>query len=171
MTQTQFQLFLGRNIPDAGKITDEMMSDFIKSEVSTRFDGFTVTDGTGFWKGEQEKVAIITFVTADGSTKVQEIADSFKESFRQDSVLMTETQLPVCQFIQWHTQYRHTAPIGYNRYIRQIILSLCQHYITRIYFSQSLKKCKSASLTMTKISKLKSQTIVLRSYVNDPKIY
>ena len=57
MTQTQFQLFLGRNIPDAGK------------------------------------------VTADGSTKVQEIADSFKESFRQDSVLMTETQLPVCQFI------------------------------------------------------------------------
>ena len=99
MKQTQFQLFLGRNIPDAGKITDEMMSDFIKSEVSTRFDGFTVTDGTGFWKGEQEKVAIITFVTADGSTKVQEIADSFKESFRQDSVLMTETQLPVCQFI------------------------------------------------------------------------
>ena len=93
MTQTQFQLFLGRNI------TDEMMSDFIKNEVSTRFDGFTVTDGTGFWKGEQEKVAIITFVTADGSTKVQEIADSFKESFRQDSVLMTETQLPVCQFI------------------------------------------------------------------------
>ena len=47
MKQTQFQLFLGRNIPDAGKITDEMMSDFIKSEVSTRFDGFTVTDGTG----------------------------------------------------------------------------------------------------------------------------
>ena len=96
---TQFQLFLGRNIPDAGSITTEMMNDFINDEVSTRFDGFTVTDGTGFWKGEREKVAIITFVTADGSTKVQEIADSFKESFRQDSVLMTEQPLPVCQFI------------------------------------------------------------------------
>ena len=46
MTQTQFQLFLGRNIPDAGKITDEMMSDFIKSEVSTRFDGFTAVSYT-----------------------------------------------------------------------------------------------------------------------------
>ena len=98
-TTTQFQLFLGRNIPDAGKVTQEMMNDFIADEVATRFDGFIVTEGTGFWKGKQEKVAIITFITADGSTKVQEIADSFKESFRQDSVLMTETQLPVCQLI------------------------------------------------------------------------
>ena len=96
---TQFQLFLGRNIPDAGKVTNEMMNDFINDEVSTRFDGFTVTDGKGFWKGEQEKVTIITFITADGQTKVQEIADSFKESFRQDSVLMTEQPLPVCQFV------------------------------------------------------------------------
>ena len=42
-TTTQFQLFLGRNIPDAGSVTQEMMNDFITDEVATRFDGFTVT--------------------------------------------------------------------------------------------------------------------------------
>ena len=99
MKQTQFQLFLGRNIPDAGKVTAEMMNDFIKDEVSPRFDGFTITEGTGFWKGEQENVTIITFITADGKTKVHQIADAFKTSFRQDSVLMTEQQLPVCQLV------------------------------------------------------------------------
>tara|TARA_B100002019_G_scaffold280562_1_gene283642 strand:- start:115 stop:429 length:315 start_codon:yes stop_codon:yes gene_type:complete len=98
MTQTQFQLFLGRNIPDAGKVTNEMLDAFIATEVTSRFDGFTVTEGIGFWKGQQEKVTILTFIT-DEATKVAEIADAFKSAFRQDSVLMTEMQMPVCQFV------------------------------------------------------------------------
>ena len=115
MTQTQFQLFLGRNIPDAGQVTPEMMNDFINDEVSPRFDGFTITEGTGFWKGQQEKVTIITFITADGKTKVHQIADAFKTSFRQDSVLMTEQQLPVCQLVQWHTVCLHVHIMHYNK--------------------------------------------------------
>ena len=98
MTQTQFQLFLGRNIPDAGKVTNEMLDAFIATEVTSRFDGFTVTEGIGFWKGQQEKVTFLTFIT-DEATKVAEIADAFKSAFRQDSVLMTEMQMPVCQFV------------------------------------------------------------------------
>ena len=98
MKQTQFQLFLGRNIPDAGKVTNEMLDAFIATEVTSRFDGFTVTEGIGFWKGQQEKVTILTFIT-DEATKVAEIADAFKSAFRQDSVLMTEMQMPVCQFV------------------------------------------------------------------------
>jgi hypothetical protein len=46
----QFQLFLGRNIPDAGTISKAMMQTFIREEVCPRFDGFTVTEGVGFWK-------------------------------------------------------------------------------------------------------------------------
>jgi len=94
----QFQLFLGRNSPSAGTVTKGMMSDFIRQEVSPRFDGFTMTEGVGFWKGEQESVTILTFIT-DEAHKVAEIADAFKVAFRQESVLMTETALPVCQFV------------------------------------------------------------------------
>jgi hypothetical protein len=94
----QFQLFLGRNIPDSGTVTKAMMTRFIREEVCPRFDGFTVTEGVGFWKGEQEQVTILTFITDDADS-VAEIAEAFKVAFRQESVLMTEVALPVCQFV------------------------------------------------------------------------
>lgn len=94
----QFQLFLGRNIPDAGTVTKAMMQQFIREHVCIRFDGFTVTEGVGFWKGEQENVTILTFITDDVDS-VREVADAFKTAFRQESVLMTEVALPVCQFV------------------------------------------------------------------------
>ena len=94
----QFQLFLGRNIPDAGQVTPGMMQTFIREQVCPRFDGFTVTEGVGFWKGEQEQVTILTFITDDADS-VAEIAEAFKVAFRQESVLMTEVALPVCQFV------------------------------------------------------------------------
>mgnify|MGYP001255764974 CR=1 FL=1 len=94
----QFQLFLGRNIRNAGKISKAMMSEFIHQEVATRFDAFTITEGIGFWKGEQENVTILTFITEEAH-KVSEIADAFKVAFRQETVLMTEMPLPVCQFV------------------------------------------------------------------------
>jgi hypothetical protein len=94
----QFQLFLGRNIPDAGKVSKAMMQTFIREEVCPRFDGFTVTEGVGFWKGDQENVTILTFIT-DEVDNVREIADAFKTAFRQESVLMTELALPVVQFV------------------------------------------------------------------------
>ena len=94
----QFQLFLGRNIPDSGTVTKAMMTRFIREQVCPRFDGFTVTEGVGFWKGEQEQVTILTFIT-DDSDSVAAIAEAFKTAFRQESVLMTQQALPVCQFV------------------------------------------------------------------------
>jgi hypothetical protein len=85
-TPVQFQLFLGRNIPDSGTVTKAMMQAFIREQVCPRFDGFTVTEGVGFWKG-------------DDAASVAEIAEAFKTAFRQESVLMTELALPVCQFV------------------------------------------------------------------------
>ena len=94
----QFQLFLGRNIPDAGKISKAMMQTFVREQVCPRFDGFTVTEGVGFWKGEQEQVTILTFITDDADS-VAEIAEAFKVAFRQESVLMTELAHRQCQFV------------------------------------------------------------------------
>ena len=98
MNKTQFQLYLGRNIPGSGKVSKALIQEFIAQEVTPRFDGFTMTEGVGFWKGEQESVTILTFIT-DEADKVAEIADAFKVAFRQETVLMTEMALPVCQFV------------------------------------------------------------------------
>ena len=94
----QFQLFLGRQIPNAGTVTKAMMKQFIRDEVCSRFDGFTITEGIGFWKGEEEKVTILTIITED-AWKVSEIAQAFKVGFNQESVLVTEQPLPTLQFV------------------------------------------------------------------------
>lgn len=94
----QFQIFLGRNIPDAGKVTNEMMAHFILNEVSPRFEGFTMIEGVGFWKGEAEQVTILTIIT-DDSESVSEVAEEFKIQFRQNSVLISETPVPTLQFV------------------------------------------------------------------------
>ena len=98
MNKTQFQLFLGRNIPGSGKVSKALIHEFIAQEVTPRFDGVTMTEGVGFWKGEQDSVTILTFIP-DEATKGAENADAFKVAFRQETVLMTEMALPVCQFV------------------------------------------------------------------------
>ena len=46
---------MGRNIPNAGKVSDSMINDFIKEEIIPHFEYGTFIDGEGLWKGEFEQ--------------------------------------------------------------------------------------------------------------------
>jgi hypothetical protein len=94
-----FQLFLGRNIPDTtATVTDDQISDFLRFVVQPRFDGFTVQEAIGFWKGQPEDTVILTICCEDyGQPKVAEIAQLYKAQFKQDSVAIQ--QLPAMQFV------------------------------------------------------------------------
>jgi hypothetical protein len=88
---TIYTLYLGRNIPDTTKkVSDDEIQDFLKSIVSTYFPGFTIYEAVGFWKGEQEKTLIIEIITND-QEKVNLVANYYKVKFKQDSVLIKET--------------------------------------------------------------------------------
>ena len=50
----RLELIMGRNIPNAGKVSDNMINDFIKSEIIPHFEYGTFIDGEGLWKGEFE---------------------------------------------------------------------------------------------------------------------
>ena len=93
----RFELTMGRNIPDNGKVTDAMMDEFIKREIMPHFEYGTFIDGIGFWKGEQEQTKIFYLEVADNEVDHYEvifncIAYAYKKQFRQDAVMVSQVQ-------------------------------------------------------------------------------
>lgn len=93
------QLYLGRNIPDTtDTVTEQQVSDFLRFVVTPRFDGFTVQEALGYWKGQPEQTVVLTICCeAYDQPKVAEIAQLYKAQFKQDSVAVQ--QLPAMQFV------------------------------------------------------------------------
>ena len=80
-----YQLFCGRDIPTGGVVTDDMFNSFIKDELDTLFDGYTVSDVQGVWKGTPEETKCISICT-DREADVLKVAQAYKQLFKQDSV-------------------------------------------------------------------------------------
>ena len=93
----RLQMAMGRNIPDAGTVDDEMFADFVESDILTVLDFGTIIDGVGFWKGQQEQTKIL-FVDVEESEfdKMYKlfvmIAAAYKTAFRQDAVMISQLQ-------------------------------------------------------------------------------
>ena len=91
----RLELIMGRNIPDNGKVTDNMMNDFIKEYIIPFFDYGTFIDGEGLWKGELEQTKIFYLELADDEVDsyremFTQIAIKYKQAFNQDSVLISQ---------------------------------------------------------------------------------
>lgn len=91
------ELFLGRNIPDGGVVSDSAFAHFVDAEVVTKLpSGFTLYDATGLYRStsgtavrESTKVLVVLYRAEDrvSSHAVEELIASYKRQFRQESVL------------------------------------------------------------------------------------
>ena len=93
----RLELIMGRNIPDNGTVTDNMMNDFIKREIMPHFEYGTFIDGEGLWKGELEITKIFYLECPDHEVEdhllsMHCIAAVYKKQFSQDSVLISTVQ-------------------------------------------------------------------------------
>ena len=93
----RIEITMGRNIPNNGKVSDQMMNDFIKSDIMPFFDYGTFIDAEGFWKGEFEQTKIFYNECADAEVselmpKFEAVADSYKRAFRQDAVMISTVE-------------------------------------------------------------------------------
>jgi hypothetical protein len=89
------------NVPVAGgTISPAEWEDFLATEVTPRFpEGFTVLDGKGQWRDakgdisrEPSKVLVVIRAADKGSdAKLEEIRKAYRERFRQESVLRTDS--------------------------------------------------------------------------------
>ena len=92
MTRT-YQLFLGRNIPTGGYVTDNRFDRFTSRLL---FDAFTITDAVGYWKGEKEDTKVLTVCT-DDYQMVLDTAALYKAMFDQEAVAIQE--MPAMAFV------------------------------------------------------------------------
>jgi len=93
-------LSLGRNIPDAGTVTEQMWQEFLRETVCLFLDCCTITDGIGIWKGEVEQTKIISVTVDERSIasvaildNLKAVGDAWKTQFRQECVMLTSTQI------------------------------------------------------------------------------
>jgi hypothetical protein len=99
---TQFQLFFGRNIPSnkidivgSKTVTNKMWKSFKSSVLDKTFEGYTIQDANGVWKGDLEATKIVTILSfdSDDELKVRDIVNKYKTAFQQECVLVTSMEI------------------------------------------------------------------------------
>ena len=93
----RLELTMGRNIPDAGTVSEDMFNAFVKSDIMPHLEFGTILDAVGFWKGEQEATKILYVEMPESDLpKMQPIFErigaAYKKAFRQDAVLISQLQ-------------------------------------------------------------------------------
>ena len=83
MKQT-YQMYFGRNTKDGVYVTDAAWESF-RELLSMSFDGYTIQDVEGSWKGSTEDTKLVT-VTTKYPNKVNDVCKAYIDTFNQDAV-------------------------------------------------------------------------------------
>lgn len=118
LPQVMATLYFGANIPAGATVSDSDFARFLADSVTPRFPGFTLATLDGYWKGEPEKVRVLTLLHEDDSsfrTNVRIIAEHYKSDFGQEAVAYSFTP---CEFTLNCWPYGpvgayHKAGLGY----------------------------------------------------------
>ena len=91
---------LGRNIPDAGSVTEQMWIDFLNVTVLASLEYATITDAIGIYKKQLEKSKVISITTEDPAAvdALLKVGDAYKKAFKQDAIMYTVLPVPILQF-------------------------------------------------------------------------
>ena len=91
---------LGRNIPDAGSVTEQMWIDFLTVTVLASLEYATITDSIGIYKGTVEKSKTLSVTTEDPAAvdALLKVGDAYKNAFNQDAIMYTVLPVPILQF-------------------------------------------------------------------------
>ena len=93
----RLELTMGRSITDAGTVSEEMFTAFVKSDIMPHLEYGTILDAVGFWKGEQEATKILYVEMPESDLPqmqpiFERIGNAYKKAFRQDAVLISQLQ-------------------------------------------------------------------------------
>ena len=91
-----YQMFMGRDLPAGGYVSNQEWDDFCRSCIDTRFDGYTIQDVQGCWKGKHEDTKLVS-ITTEYDNLIKEVATLFRDTFKQDSVAIQT--LPPMEFV------------------------------------------------------------------------
>ena len=101
MTWNETQLYFGTSQSGGGSVSRAQFDDFVDTHVTPRFpDGLTILAGDGQWTGPaglgQEKSFVLILLyppqMRDADRFIEEIRQSYKTLFYQESVLRTDNK-------------------------------------------------------------------------------
>ena len=82
-----YQLFFGRTIHNQDideYVTDQAWEAFEEC-LSIAFDGYTIQDAKGAWKGIQEDCKVVT-IMSNYPAKIRDICNAYRRVFKQDAI-------------------------------------------------------------------------------------
>ncbi len=97
----EVKMYLGLSLPAGGQVYEAEFREWLRDVVDKVFDGYTITEAEGKWKGDSENSYVLTFITSTLEEYKQVIAcaNSYKSTFAQDSVLVTRHSLEGSVFV------------------------------------------------------------------------
>lgn len=91
------KIYCGRSKPDGSLVRLLDIAAFLKAEVATQYEGYTIVYTTGCWNGVQEESFIIEIITDPckypTDFRPKQIANVYKTKFKQESVLITTQEI------------------------------------------------------------------------------
>ena len=99
MMQTH-SITLGMNIPNAGKVTNQMWTEFLETKVLPLLEYATITDSVGIYKGTLERSKTISVMT-DSPAAVDallQVGNLYKKAFNQDAIMYNAVPVPLLTF-------------------------------------------------------------------------
>ena len=91
-----YQMFMGRDIPSGGYVSNQEWDDFCRSALDGTFEGYTIQDVQGGWRGKREETKLVT-ITTEYRHLIDSVATLFRDTFKQDSVAIQT--LPPMEFV------------------------------------------------------------------------
>jgi hypothetical protein len=87
-------LYFGTAKPDRTVVSLTDWEKFLKDEVTPRFEGFTVWEARGSWKGESEASHVLQIVHGPGKeAEIAAIIEAYKQRFQQEAVLQVRSDV------------------------------------------------------------------------------
>ena len=91
---------LGMNIPNAGKVTNQMWIQFLNDQVLPLLQYATITDSMGIYQGTLERSKTISVTTDDPAIvdALLEVGNLYKKAFNQDAIMYNAVPVPLLTF-------------------------------------------------------------------------
>lgn len=92
-TATQYSITFGLFKRDGEPVSEDQFYQFLNSEVTPLFSGYSLREELGMYKGEPEPCYVITIISSDydDALAVYGIAKAYKQQFDQETVLINST--------------------------------------------------------------------------------
>lgn len=99
-TALSVQLYFGMNLHNGFQVSNTQWREFVETEITPRFPGFTIIDTMGYYKGNADPTKVVVIAMPESQLKdARAIAARYAQLYQQESVMLATTPLTNWEFV------------------------------------------------------------------------